>query len=53
MSILSRMSCLGLLDMPHRAAFFAIHGLTPRRSVIFVYSIPNLRRCTTFSDIFM
>jgi len=51
-------SCPGCLSyacwiLPHRAAFIAIHTLTPRRSAILVYSIPNLRRCTTFSDIFL
>jgi hypothetical protein len=39
--------------VPHRAAFFAIHRLTPRCSAILAYAIPNLRRCKTFSEIFM
>ena len=38
--------------LPHRAAFFAIHRVTPRCSAMLVYDMPNLRRCNTFSEIF-
>ena len=36
-----------------RMALDAIHRLTPSRSQMLAYPIPNLRRCTTFSDILM